>query len=131
MAYDERFDHIDAGIGDLKGSVSELRGSVSELRGSVSELKGSVSELRDSLAQLTRYVLDFREETIRHFEVIDNRLDVLSATVANIETRYPALSRAILDFGTIATRLTNEQARQKHTTAELAEKLSKIVNPAA
>jgi chromosome segregation ATPase len=145
MDYEERFDRIDAKIGELatsvselRGSVSELRGSVSELTGSVSELTGSVSDLKDSLAHLTRYVLDFREETARRLDVIDNRLDILNAQVANIEARYPIFTKAILDFGSFQTRVTNDQIRDRNAIAELRsyisrldEKVSKIVNPAA
>jgi hypothetical protein len=121
MSHEERFDRIDANIAELKESMAQL-----------------ARYAQESIERLTQYVLDFREETARHFEVIDNRLDVLTAIVANIEARYPAFNKAILDFGKLATHLTNDQARNKNASAELAsragrleEQISKIINPAA
>jgi hypothetical protein len=113
---EERFDRIDANIGELKESVGELR---------------------DSVRNLTQYVLDFREEAARRFEVLDNRLDMMVANMSNM-VRFPPLTKAILEFGKTATQLTNGHFANKQGTAELAdrvgrleEKTSKIVNPAA
>src|ERR1700691_2865555 len=110
MSHEERFDRINASIAHIDASIERL----------------------------TQYVLDFREETARHFEVIDNRLDVLTAIVANIEARYPAFNKAILDFGKLATHLTNDQARNKNGATELASRMaqfeqqvSKLIHPAA
>jgi methyl-accepting chemotaxis protein len=121
MTQDERFDRIDANIERLNERLND-----------------SVGEIKESVANLTRYVLDFREETARHLEVIDNRLDIVAANINNIEARYPAFNRAILDFGKLATHLTNDQARNKNVTAELSsrmdrleDKVSKVVQPAA
>jgi hypothetical protein len=90
------------------------------------------------MERLTQYLLDFRQETAQHFEVIDNRLEILTATVANIDSRFPPLTKAILDFGKVSTQLTNDQARNKHAIAELGarverheEKVSKLIDPAA
>jgi len=124
MTHEERFDRIDANIERLSDSVGEL--------------KASVSRIDANVGRLTEYVLEFRQETAQHFEVIDNRLDVLTATVANIEARFPTLTKGVLDFGKLATQITNEQFRNKHATAELAarmdrleEKVSKLIDPAA
>ena len=92
MANEERFDRIDANI----------------------------AELKESMAQLTRYVLDFRDEAARHFDMIDNRLDVVAANLSNIEARYPTIAKAILDFGKVSTQVTNDQARSKNSIAQLA-----------
>jgi hypothetical protein len=87
MTHEERFDRIDANIGRLNDTF------------------------RESIRQLTQFVLDFRQETIQHLEVIDGRLDVLTATITSIDSRFPPLTKALLDFGKISTHLTNDQAR--------------------
>jgi hypothetical protein len=83
MSADERFDRIDESIGRLATQIAELR--------------------NDS-ARLTRYVLELREEAIQRFELIDQRLNVLSSTVVSLDARFPPLAKAILDFGTLAGR---------------------------
>ena len=117
MTADERFDRIDANI---------------------ERLSDSVGELRDSLKYLTQYVLDFREETARRLDIIDNRLDVMAANINNIDARFPTVTKAILDFGKHTTVLTNDQARHKNANAQLAarmdsleEKVSRLIHPAA
>ena len=67
--------------------------------------------LDESVSRLSRYVTEMREESTHRFDVIDQRLDILSATVASLDSRFPPLTKAILDFGTLAGRLTREQSR--------------------
>ena len=55
--------------------------------------------LDGSIQTLTQYVLDLRQETASRLQTIDNRLDILSSTIANVDSRLPALTKAILDFG--------------------------------
>jgi methyl-accepting chemotaxis protein len=128
MTHEERFDRIDANMERLNDSVAEVRDS----------LRQSVAEVRDSIRKLTEYVLDFRQETAQHFEVVDNRLEMLIATVASVELRIQPVTKAILDFGKVSTQVTNDQFRNKHATTELAgrmdrleEKVSKLIDPAA
>jgi hypothetical protein len=81
-------DRIDANIERLEG-----------------RLDTSVARIEASIGQLTQYLLEFRQETAQHFEVIDNRLDVLTGTIANIEARSPTLIKGVLDFGKLATQI--------------------------
>jgi prefoldin subunit 5 len=124
MSQEERFDRIDASIARLDASVVRI--------------DASSARIEANIGRLTQHILDFREETVRHLEVIDNRLDVLTATVSSIDSRIPALTKALLEFGITTTQLTNDHARNKNATAELAsrmdrldEKVSKIISPAA
>jgi hypothetical protein len=71
MTADERFDRIDRSIADLTGSVGTLARDVETL---------------------TRYVLDFRQEAAGRFQTIENRLDVVAATMASLDSRHPALT---------------------------------------
>jgi archaellum component FlaC len=119
MTTDERFDRIDARMDRLEASLGEIKESVKQILDSNAQLTASVSQLTESVNQLTKYVLDFRQETAQHFEVIDNRLDVLTATVANIEARSPTLIKGVLDFGKLATQITNDQFKSRHATSEL------------
>jgi hypothetical protein len=108
------------------------------LRDSVAEIRGSVTELRDSVARLTQFVLDFRTETARRFELIDSRFNLFAASIHNIEARHPAFAEAMLDFGKIVAKLTDDQFANKRAAAELGgrmtsleEKVSKLLHPAA
>jgi prefoldin subunit 5 len=89
MSTDERFDQLDASIGDLK-----------------------------------QYLMAMRTEMINRLDIVENRLDALNNTVHSIDLRLPALSKAITDFGSVATRLTRDHAA-------LEAKVSKLIDPAA
>ena len=59
-------------------------------------------------------------------------------TVASIDSRLPALTKAILDFGTISSQLEREHWRQKDAATSLVARVekregivSRIVEPAA
>ncbi len=95
MTPDERFDRIDANI----------------------------ERLAEQVARLTHFVLDFREESARHFEIIDNRLNVIAANINNIEARFPTITTAILDFGKHATQLNNDHVRNRNAIAELVARM--------
>jgi ABC-type transporter Mla subunit MlaD len=98
MTTEERFDRVDSAIERLCG----LHGT------------------------LTGYVLDFRQETATRLQTIDNRLDILSSTLASLDSRHPALTKAILDFGSLATQLQREQSRQKDTVTDLSTRVAKL-----
>lgn len=70
------------------------------------------------------YLLRFRNEVTARLDVIENRLDTISPLLMGIEQRLQPLTKAVLDFGTVATKLTRDQAR-------LEERVSKLVDPAA
>jgi len=95
---DERFDRLDRSVGDLTRSVETL----------------------------TKYVLDLRQETAARFQTIENRLDILASTVANIDSRLPALTKAILDFGSLSTQLVREQSGQKNSTSDLLTRVIRL-----
>jgi hypothetical protein len=91
-----------------------------------------------AIERLTQYVLDLRQETATRLQTIDDRLDILSSTVASLDSRHPALTKAILDFGSLATQLQREQWKLKDTVtdvstrvAKLEEIVPKLIDPAA
>jgi archaellum component FlaC len=86
----------------------------------------SFQRIDDSFQRLTRYIMEFREEATQRFQVIDHRLEMLSATVANIDARFPPLTKSLLDFGTLASRLVQEQTREKDLSTDLAERVTKL-----
>jgi archaellum component FlaC len=98
MTTDERFDRLDRSVGDLARSVETL----------------------------TRYVLDLRQETADRLQTIENRLDMLASTVTNIDSRLPALTKAILDFGSLSTQLVREQSGQKNSTSDLLARVARL-----
>jgi hypothetical protein len=112
MTADERFDRIDGSIGELTRNVADLTRSVAVLS-------------RD-LDRLTNYVLDFRTEVATRFQLLETRLEVLAATTAGLQSTYPALTKAINDFGAVATRLGNEQSRQREAGADLSTRVTKL-----
>jgi chromosome segregation ATPase len=143
MTADERFDRIDANIERLseriEASIARLDAKIdASIARLDAKIDASVARLDAKIDHLTQYVLDFREETARRLEIIDNRLDVMAANINNIEARFPTITKAILDFGKHTTQLTNDQAKHKNINAELVarmdsleEKVSKLIHPAA
>jgi hypothetical protein len=55
LTHEERFDRIDA---------------------SLARLDASVARIEANMDRLTQSLVDFRQETSQHLEVIDNRLDI-------------------------------------------------------
>lgn len=62
-----------------------------------------------SIENLVKDILDSRLEVATRLQTIENRLDILSSTVANIDSRLPPLTKAILDFGSLSTPHTGHQ----------------------
>ena len=84
------------------------------------------------------YILQFRTEVIRRFDVIDQRLDFLASSFSRIDLQLPAVNRSVIDFGALAGQFAREQMHTKERDADLAarvarleEKLSKLIDPAA
>jgi prefoldin subunit 5 len=97
-----------------------------------------LDRLERSFEVLTQSILDLRQEIATRLQAIDNRLDVLASTLASLDARQPALTKAILDFGALAAQLLREQAGQKDTVgglstrvAKLEEIVPKLIDPAA
>jgi hypothetical protein len=89
MTHEERFDRIGASLARVDVSVAGIDASTE---------------------RLSQILMEFREDTARRFRVIDNRLSILTATVANVEIRFAELEKAILEFGKIAEQITSGQA---------------------
>jgi len=102
MTIDERLERIERSLENLVRSHENLTRSHENLT-------RSHENLIRSHDNLTQYVLDFRQEAAIRLQTIENRLDVLSSTVASLDARFPALNTAILDFGTLTTQLVREQ----------------------
>ncbi|HLK66341.1 MAG TPA: hypothetical protein VKU19_23065 [Bryobacteraceae bacterium] len=99
MTTDERLDRIEKSIGEARQDLSTLA---------------------HDLGTLTRYVREFRTETIGRLEIIDSRLAMMAASIVSLEQRLPPMSKAILEFGEIVNRLQIEQSR-----------IASLVQPAA
>jgi prefoldin subunit 5 len=103
MTTDERLERIEQSIENLARTTENLARST-----------------ESNFQNLTRYVLELRTETTGRLEIIENRLEVLAATFSSLDSRLVPLTKAILEFGVIATRLQREQTR-----------IAKLVDPAA
>lgn len=56
------------------------------------------------------------------------------ASLNSLEVRFQPFSKALLEFGKIATQLTNDRFANKSATAQLSsrvEHLEKLIHPAA
>ncbi len=73
-----------------------------------------------NMERMWAYIQEFRSEAMDRLSVIENRLDGLSATVANIDARFPALTKSMLDAGVFATQ-----------QVKLEETVAKLMQPAA
>jgi len=112
MTADERFDRIERSIEELKSMIEAQQVSIGDLKSSHSDL--------------TRYLLDFRQETIGRLQTIETRLDFLESTVRSIDTRLPALSKAIQDFGVLSAQLVREQSRLREADNDLTARVAKL-----
>lgn len=131
MTVDERFDRIER-------SIEELKNSVADLKVTVGDLKVTVAGLSRSLETLTRYVLDFRQETATHFQSMETRLEVLSNAVTTLDKRQPAVTQALVEFGAVHNQIIREQSTLRDSdrnltfrVEKLEEIVSKLINPAA
>ena len=79
-----------------------------------------------SIETPTKYVLDLRQEAAGRLQNVDNRLDILSSTVANLDSRLPALTKAILDFGSLSSQLAPQQSGQRDSVTALASRVEKL-----
>jgi vacuolar-type H+-ATPase subunit I/STV1 len=105
----ERFDRIDDAIERLSQRTNERFDS-----------------LTHRVDGLTQYVLDFREEAMNRLRLIESRLDLQAATLTSIDSRLPALTKAVLDAGTFSSQLAVELSRQKGSAADFASRLEKL-----
>lgn len=144
MTHEERFDRIDANVAEVKqlavrveDSLSRVATSASSLEGNISSLAATVAATAANLDRLTQFVLEFRGETVRQLEIIDNRLTVVAANLNNIEARFPTITKAIMDFGKETTHLHTELSRHRTGAAELGARIDRLeehvskLNPAA
>jgi chromosome segregation ATPase len=91
-----------------------------------------------STARLTNFMLEMRTEIIRRLDSIDQRLEFLGSSVLNMESRFPPVTKAIVDFGVLAGQLSRDQMQARERDADLAsrvarleDQMSKLINRAA
>src|SRR5437016_13855863 len=112
MTPDERFDRLDAAIERVFQDVREVR--------------EDVREVREDVRNLRQYVLEMREEIASRLDILDRRLDIFAATTANMESRFPPLTKAILDFGSTASKVARDQQRAKEVDADLLQRVARL-----
>jgi uncharacterized coiled-coil protein SlyX len=138
MTVDERFDRIDQSFDELKQMIGSLHHKVEALDHRVEALERRAAEQQHSLSGLTKYILDFRLEATTRLQLMGERLDVLTAPMVGIESRFSVLTKGLIDMGAPHTQLAGEQWRLKDTNfdllarvAKLEEIVSTLVKPAA
>jgi len=52
--------------------------------------------------RLDDYILQFRTEIIRQFEIIEQRLDFLASSFSRIDVQLPAVNKSVIEFGILA-----------------------------
>jgi chromosome segregation ATPase len=62
------------------------------------------------LDNLQNYILDFRTEVIQQFARLESRLDMMSVTVLSLDSRVPALTKAVFDLQTRFEKLVRPAA---------------------
>jgi hypothetical protein len=62
------------------------------------------------LDNLQNYVLDFRTEVIQQFARLESRLDMMTVTVQSLDSRVPALTKAVFDLQTRFEKLVRPAA---------------------
>jgi hypothetical protein len=72
--HDERFDRIDAALERMSQRFDGVDGRIENLR---------------------QYVVNMRREVLLRFDLIESRLDSVANTAASIDSRLPALAKAV------------------------------------
>jgi hypothetical protein len=88
------------------------------------QLDGAIERVAE---RLTRYILDLREETRTRLQAVESRLEILSATMASIDardSRIPALTKAVVDFGALSSHLLTKQSEQRESASDLAARVA-------
>jgi tetrahydromethanopterin S-methyltransferase subunit G len=88
------------------------------------EIADRLAAIDNRLERVDTYLLQFRAEVTGRLEIIENRLDTISSVMMSLDSRLHPITKAVLDFGSVASRLILKQAR-------IEEKVSKLVDPAA
>ncbi|HXS96536.1 MAG TPA: hypothetical protein VN736_18160 [Candidatus Limnocylindrales bacterium] len=87
MTTDERFDRIDA----------------------------AVERLTQAVERLTQYVLEFRSESVRRFESLEKRIDIVSGNVSALEAKIGPYTKATEEFAASMTHI--GRVLRQHTGA--------------
>src|ERR1700722_4039593 len=106
VTHDERFDRLDA----------------------------SNERIDASIERLTKYVLDFRDETSTRLRAIESRLDLQAVALTSMdarESRVPALTKAVLDAGSFSGQLAMELSKQRDSAFNFALRLEKLEDTVA
>lgn len=94
----------------------------------------SIAGIDTSIERLTKYILDFREETSTRLRTIESRLDLQAVALTSIdarESRIPALTKAVLDAGSFSSQLAMDLAKQRDTAFNFASRLEKLEDTVA
>lgn len=111
MTTDERLDEV----------MSSLKAIESHLERTEKTTAERFAAIDSRLDRIDAYLLQFRSEVISRLDVIDNRLDTLSSVLATIDLRLPPLTKALLDFGSVAARLTRDHAQLEEKVSSMLE----------
>jgi hypothetical protein len=76
------------------------------------------------LKRMNDYLLDFRSEVIRRFDLIDTRLEILEAIGRSHDVLPAGLSKAVTNFGGVASQLMKADT-------ELKRRIEALEKPAA
>jgi|SRR6185437_5330072 hypothetical protein len=91
-----------------------------------------------ALERLTQYILEFRTETVRRFEWLEKRIDIVSGNVSALEAKIGPYTKATEEFAASMTHI--GRVLSQHTdanfdlatrVAKLEENVAKLMNPAA
>jgi chromosome segregation ATPase len=144
MTADERFDRIEQLIENLGQHADERSARIDErfaridqrfdrvderfdrVDQSIETLNQRVGRVEQSLDNLTRYVLEFRQETLNRFQAIETRLDIPMSIATSMESKLPPLSKAIADFGALSTQIVAHQWKQTDNTFDLVTRVTKL-----
>ena len=122
MTVDERFDRLEQ---LLQIKFDRIDRRFEQVGQGFEQMGSDLAQVRTDLEHFEQYVLDFRTEVGRQFEIADHLPGVLANGVSSMESRIPALSKAATEFGAVVGQLTKVQPRPLDSSTDLIARVAK------
>jgi chromosome segregation ATPase len=123
---DERLDRIEQALERIERMSRQATERFDQIDQRFVQVDLRFEGMERSIDRLTQYVLDFRSEAAGRLQVIENRLDILTANVASVELRLAPISKSMFEAGSLATQMVRERMKQNDLGFDLGLRISKL-----
>lgn len=122
----KRLDSVDKRLDAVEKQLDSVGKRLDAVENRLDAVDKRLDQTGVRLDGLTRYLLDFRGEVVQRLTQIDSRYELVTSAMVAIETRFAPLTKGVLEFGTHAGQLAQEQWKQRDATVELATRLTRL-----